>query len=273
MSTNSLAERWRGAARCVVALALFAVCPAAMAADAQTRQAQKRVEDARQALRATEKPLAEARKEVREAGAELARARSGIDDLKRRLTAKYKAQLNLPMLVATRDAAIQELSQRRDKVLGVLKTNPDFQAAAAKAGDASKRLAGLAEEKSLSDTEQDLVRSQLSAAIRKPFELQAAELAADSRHAEAAHTLQSAEQRLAGAQAEIARAVDNDKAMLKARETLREAPAKLAKAQKKEAAAQSGVRAAQSALDRAVEAHRRAVAEDRRDDKSDKKKR
>ena len=203
MKQHLLAARTGTPLICWLAASILCVSDSQAAPSGQhARQAKQTLDKAEQKLHDSRQTLDTVLKQTQQAETAHAVATNALLKVRQAAAGKLAVRLGASTVVANRDIADNEVIRQRKSVLAALHARADFQAATNKAEQASPRLRGLDEDKLLTERESKL-RTELSADMRRPFEMERAELAKDALFQGALRQLQTAEQKLMVLQREI----------------------------------------------------------------------
>ena len=248
---------------CLAALILCVSVLQAASAGQQARRAKQNLDKAEQKLRATRQASDKARTQMQQAEAEQHTTTNSLLKARQAAALRLAPKLGLATAAATREAVDDEVIRQRKAIFAALHARPDYQTATNRAQQASPRLRALEDDKSLTETERAAIRSDLSAAIRRPFEMEREELSRDARFQEGWRQLQAAEQKQMALQNELQKEIEADRAVVKAEAAAKKAANSLAKARKDEDRTQHEQTAAQVAVDRDIKLYEQALAQDR----------
>ena len=236
----------------------------ARAASAHTRQAKTNLDKAQQKLRTAQQAFDKALAQAQQAETDQQAATNAFLKAQQTAAAKYGAQFGVFAAAADRDAIEGEAANIRKSLTAALHERPEYQTAINQAEQARQRLLGLEDDKSLTEPERGLLRSELSRAVRRPYDLEHDAWGGDAKLREAARQLQAAQQKLASVAQEVHKSVAADPAVSRAHDAAKKAGDKLAKIRKDEERPQRDLNTAQVNVDRAANLYEQALAQDQR---------
>jgi len=248
---------------CLAALVLCACTWHAAAATQHARQARTNLDKAEAKLRTARTASDKAQTQAKQAETAEQTATNSLIKARQAAALRLAPKLGLAAAAATREAADDEVIRLRKAIFAALHARSDYQTATNNAAQASPRLRGLEDDKSLTESERSAIRTELSAAIRRPFEMEREELNRDIKFQEAWRQLQAAEQKQVALQNELRQQIEADPAVVKAEAAAKKYATSLAKARKDEDRTQRDLTAAQVAVDRDAKLYEQALAQER----------
>lgn len=251
---------------------LFLVVLFAAGASLHTQAAvHRRVQAAEHAYTAAQAKLTTAQQNWTRIQQELSRAAAAHQAASNKVHAarlaaaqRHGAEVGMTAAVTERDAAARAVTARRDAIEHEMKSHSDYQAAEKDAEAARKRLGELADDKSLTEEQQQKLGSDLAAQIRHPTEMRKAAETKDNQMQKAARERQAAEKKIVELQPRLRRLIDSDPAVIKAQQEEKQMAAALEKARAASPRVESEVANAQIALDRQNQNLQAAIAQSRR---------
>ncbi len=235
----------------------------AAAASSQVRTAQQAVNAAQAKLGTAQQVLAKVQQDVMQAQSARQAATNRVQQARQIAAQTHGAELGMTVAVTERDAAFHQIQARRKAIEAALKSSGGYQAAEREAETARRRLSELPDEKSLTHEQQEKLRTELSAKIRRPTELRKEAEAKDAEMQQATQRYQTAGKRIAVLQPRLKRAIDSDPGVTEAAAEAQQAATALEKAQSKALRAEQDYNIAQSNLDSQNQRLQSAIAQSR----------
>ena len=223
---------------------------AAAVADGKVRSAQQAFNSAQAKLTTMQQTWNKAQGELGKAQLSHQGASNKLQQTRQIAAQKHGAEAGMSAAISARDTAAHQIKARRSALGTELKNSGAYRDAEKEAEAARKHLGELADDKSLSEVQQQKLASELAGKIRRPTEMRKEAETSDGDIQQATERLQAAGKRITALQPQLKRLIDSDPAVTNAMGEEKQAATNLENARTRARRAEQDFNTAQWNVDR-----------------------